>query len=116
MLRTFRCGKRRPWPGRGPAVARPWPACWRLPSSFQGAFARILGCSTYGRVDLVSEALHPEVQADYLGSGAIFATPTKPSEAKGLEHLALLKQLARPVPLVAIGGAGAFPTRLRGSV
>lgn len=43
---------------------------------------RILGCSTYGRPDLVSAALHPEVNADYLGSGAIFTTPTKASEAK----------------------------------
>ena len=44
--------------------------------------ARILGCSTYGRPELVEAALNEEVKADYLGSGAIFATPTKASEAK----------------------------------
>ncbi|CAJ1440244.1 unnamed protein product [Effrenium voratum] len=44
--------------------------------------SRILGCSTYGRPELVSKALHPEVRADYLGSGAVFATRTKQSEAK----------------------------------
>ena len=78
---------------------------------------RILGCSTYGRAELLSEALHPEVAADYVGSGAIFATPTKQSEAQGLQHLLLLrKQLEelRPVPLVAIGGAGASDRAWRG--
>ncbi|CAE8656280.1 unnamed protein product, partial [Polarella glacialis] len=71
----------------------------------------ILGCSTYGRPDLVRAALHPEVRADYLGSGAVFPTATKHSSvAKGVEHLIELRRLVtaeaggRHVPLVAIGG------------
>mmetsp|Transcript_53915 Transcript_53915/g.101054 ORF Transcript_53915/g.101054 Transcript_53915/m.101054 type:complete len:262 (-) Transcript_53915:4-789(-) len=75
---------------------------------------RILGCSTYGRPDLVERALAPEVRADYLGSGAIFATPTKrSSSAKGLGHLPELRKhvdaqvAGRYVPIVAIGGVDA---------
>lgn len=85
---------------------------WRTARRLLG-FDRILGCSTYGRPELVREAPSPEVRADYLGSGAIFPTPTKPgSTAKGLEHLRPLRRLVgdvaggRPVPVVAIGGVG----------
>jgi len=85
---------------------------WRTARRLLGSH-RILGCSTYGRADLVCEALHPEVRADYLGSGAVFATSTKQSSVpKGIEHLmplrALISQEAgqRDVPLVAIGGVG----------
>ncbi|CAK0848045.1 unnamed protein product [Prorocentrum cordatum] len=85
---------------------------WRTARRLLGP-SRILGCSTYGRPDLVREALHPEVRADYLGSGAIFATSTKHSSVpKGIEHLPGLRRLVaeeaagRTVPIVAIGGVG----------
>lgn len=85
---------------------------WRTARRLLGSH-RILGCSTYGRAELVREALHPEVRADYLGSGAVFATATKQSSVpKGIEHLKPLRDLIsqeadqRHVPLVAIGGIG----------
>mmetsp|Transcript_139269 Transcript_139269/g.197188 ORF Transcript_139269/g.197188 Transcript_139269/m.197188 type:complete len:234 (+) Transcript_139269:19-720(+) len=87
----------------------PWDTARRLLGP-----TRILGCSTYGRPDLVERALAPEVRADYLGSGAIFATPTKrSSSAKGLDHLPELRKQVdkqaegRHVPIVAIGGVDA---------
>lgn len=87
----------------------PWHTARRLLGSH-----RILGCSTYGRAELVRKALHPEVRADYLGSGSVFATATKQSSVpKGVEHIMPLRNLIskeagqRDVPLVAIGGVGA---------
>lgn len=72
---------------------------------------KLLGCSTYGQPDLVRQAMHPGVRADYLGSGLIFPSPTKhKSTAKGVEHLPELSRViaseagARIVPLLAIGG------------
>lgn len=83
---------------------------WRTARRLLGP-NKILGCSTYGREDLVREALSPEVRADYLGSGAIFGSPTKhKSTAKGIDHLAGLRKLvksvagSRTVPICAIGG------------
>lgn len=83
---------------------------WRIARRLLGP-DKILGCSTYGQTDLVREALHPEVCADYLGSGAVFASPTKhKSTAKGVSHLPELRKLvaaeagSRQVPLIAIGG------------
>lgn len=85
---------------------------WRIARRLIGP-DKILGCSTYGRADLVREALHPDVRADYLGSGAIFASPTKHSSvAKGVEHLPELRRTVqveaegRAVPIIAIGGVG----------
>lgn len=86
---------------------------WRIARQLLGP-EKILGCSTYGRADLVREALHPEVSADYLGSHAIFPSPTKhKSIAKGVEALGTLRKLvtveagSRVVPLLAIGGVDA---------
>mmetsp|Transcript_67914 Transcript_67914/g.182855 ORF Transcript_67914/g.182855 Transcript_67914/m.182855 type:complete len:278 (+) Transcript_67914:72-905(+) len=86
----------------------PWRAARRLLGP-----DRILGCSTYGRADLVREALSPEVRADNLGSGAIFGSPTKQSSVpKGVEHLGPLRKVVleeaagRSVPIIAIGGVG----------
>jgi len=85
---------------------------WRTARRLLGSH-RILGCSTYGNPELVREALHPEVRADYLGSGSVFATATKQSSVpKGIEHIMPLRDLIRQeagqrnVPLVAIGGIG----------
>lgn len=83
---------------------------WRIARRLLGP-EKILGCSTYGRADLVREALHPEVSADYLGSHAIFPSPTKhQSTAKGVTALSevrrhvLAEAGSRVVPLLAIGG------------
>ena len=72
---------------------------------------KLLGCSTYGRPDLVREAMHPDVRADYLGSGLIFPSSTKhAATAKGVDHLPDLRRVvaseagSRMVPILAIGG------------
>jgi len=72
---------------------------------------RLLGCSTYARPDLVREAMRPDVRADYLGSGAVFGSPTKHKcTSKGVDHLSELSRViafeagSRKVPLLAIGG------------
>lgn len=84
----------------------PWPIARRLLGP-----DKLLGCSTYGRADLVRAAMHPDVKADYLGSGLIFPSPTKhKSTAKGVEHLRELRKVVareagpRAVPVLAIGG------------
>jgi len=61
----------------------------------------ILGCSAR----TVEQAIEAEKEgADYLGVGAIFASPTKPgAEAIGLHALKTIKK-AVTVPVVAIGG------------
>lgn len=72
---------------------------------------RILGCSTYGRPELVRKALASEVRADYVSSGTVFASTTKPGNTpQGVQQFATLRQIIeeeagiREVPLVAIGG------------
>lgn len=81
---------------------------WRIARRLLGP-NKILGCSTYGRADMVREALHSDVSADYLGSGAVFSSPTKQCDLKGVQHLSELRRLImaetnRTVPLLAIGG------------
>lgn len=68
-----------------------------------GAHA-IVGRSA-GSVDEALEAVREG--ADYLGIGAIYATPTKPEEEEEAAGPALLQEIARvdlPVPWFAIGG------------
>ena len=61
---------------------------------------RLVGLSASTREEL--EAADPD--ADYLGVGAIFGTPTKPeSDAGGLELVRAARELVR-VPWFAIGG------------
>jgi len=62
---------------------------------------KILGVSA----KTVEEAIKAEEDgADYLGVGAIFPSPTKPSsEAIGLEGLKIIKSKVK-IPVVAIGG------------
>eukprot|EP00457_Paulinella_chromatophora_P005932 gb/GEZN01005950.1/.p1 GENE.gb/GEZN01005950.1/~~gb/GEZN01005950.1/.p1 ORF type:complete len:540 (-),score=53.43 gb/GEZN01005950.1/:58-1677(-) len=77
---------------------------------------KILGVSTYGKKEEVIAALHPDIDADYLGSPAIFPTSTKPNAPScGLNSLTELRQhikqelnkqhrADRQVPVIAIGG------------
>ena len=83
---------------------------------------KIVGVSTYGSRADVAAALRPEVEADYVGSPAVFATSTKPSAASaGVAHLGEMRQwvaeelrrrgrqpstlgVAPACPVVAIGG------------
>ena len=83
---------------------------------------KIVGVSTYGSRAEVAAALRPEVDADYVGSPAVFATSTKPAAASaGVAHLGEMRQwvadeLSRRTqgpggpapgvvcPVVAIGG------------
>ena len=78
---------------------------------------KILGVTLdLGAPESIVEAIHPPVNADYLGSNAVFPTATKDTAAYGLQGLATATQLIAdaassagrpPVPLVAIGGVSA---------
>jgi thiamine-phosphate pyrophosphorylase len=60
---------------------------------------RLVGVSTHSRGEMLAA-----VQADYLGVGTVFATPTKPEDgAVGLDLVRLAADVAR-VPWFAIGG------------
>ena len=59
---------------------------------------RLVGLSTHTREEIESAA-----GADYVGVGTIFATPTKPGDATGLELVRAGRYAAR-VPWFAIGG------------
>ena len=78
---------------------------------------KILGVTLdLARPETIAEAVLPPVNADYLGSNAVFPTATKDTQAYGLEGLAQAKALIaaaaksvgkEPIPLVAIGGVSA---------
>ena len=59
---------------------------------------RLVGVSAHSR-----EEIETAVDADYLGIGTIFATPTKAEDAVGLELVRVAAETAR-VPWFAIGG------------
>jgi thiamine-phosphate pyrophosphorylase len=59
---------------------------------------RLVGVSTHSRADI--EAAE---EADYLGVGTIFATPTKVDDVVGFELVRIAAEAAR-VPWFAIGG------------
>ncbi|MBX5474268.1 MAG: thiamine phosphate synthase [Thermoleophilia bacterium] len=60
---------------------------------------RLVGVSTHSRAEMLAAA-----EADYLGVGTIFATPTKPeNDAAGLELVRVAAATVR-VPWFAIGG------------
>ncbi|HUJ92352.1 MAG TPA: thiamine phosphate synthase [Gaiellaceae bacterium] len=59
---------------------------------------RLVGVSTHSR-----EEIEAAVDADYLGVGTIFATPTKTEDAVGLELVRVAAETAH-VPWFAIGG------------
>lgn len=63
----------------------------------------LIGYSTH-TIDQVREAL--EMPVDYIAFGPIFGTSTKedPDPPTGIEALKKVKELAGPVPVVAIGG------------
>ncbi|KAJ9452098.1 Thiamine-phosphate synthase [Diplonema papillatum] len=69
---------------------------------------KIIGVTVYGDPALVDQAI--ECGADYVGTGAIFPSATKPCSVKGLESLSEVKRhlAARhpllKLPVVAIGG------------
>jgi thiamine-phosphate pyrophosphorylase len=59
---------------------------------------RLVGLSTHSREEMKAAA-----DADYLGVGTIFTTPTKAEDAVGLELVRVAAEVAR-VPWFAIGG------------